>query len=870
MDKYGYTLNRKTETEPVQKLYRREDLELMSTHQLRDICRKEKIIGGVIDRLDKEELVRMVLRFRGVGENLLIKTQRAEGLMALDEMLETARLRFKENELDVTSRIIVFEGLACTYNDKIVVSYREELVGTNALVVSGDNRVCGIFNVMPWGSDKKVLYLLKAGELICRESNYKSYRIYFTDKQTSERIYHLYYDTNPVFPEHMEAQAVSLLNFELRQPLKVHNPIAIDFGTTNTTAGIYLNADYMRALDHPGLAKQFQQDAVNYTLFYNQADGEMEATSLLSSVAAVRTIENATPQFLFGYEAEKLAESSYIDEGFCVFYDLKRWVIDYEKEEELIDRQGHCVLLKRKDIIRAYLKYVITQLEDQFKCKCETIYITSPVKQKALFQDMLTDVLQGYQVNTGHMIDEGVAVLYHIISEMLNQNRLEDNREYKALIMDCGGGTTDFSSCVFRIQNRRVSYQIDMETAYENGDSGFGGNNLTYRILQLIKIAIVCELQRQGMVTVPEVMKSFDLDIYRFIDERGTAELYQTLEETYEAAEAVLPTRFRDYENSGRKEYYKVRNNYYYLFGIADSVKKQFYNRVDVRELALTFAAKEANDLPLDRWKLSWRTGGRLEPVSEFADIQLHLYDIDLLLKGEVYGIIAKFMERLYQKDLIRQYSFIRLTGQSCKMELFRDALKEFVPGKMIRVKRKTGDLTNDYALKLTCVDGALKYLKDKQLGFTNLSIQTLPPVLPYLVTAFTHTGEEVVMLDGFQRVLKTHTISRNLDNVELKLYLKDQGGNLRYSFSYICNLIGFQQVVYEDIAAAYGEHIAQKETDSIVDQEVKFFVWPRPEAWGYELVPVYRREGNLYLGTRQFYSFENEGWLYNFYDGTK
>ena len=71
---------------------------------------------------------------------------------------------------------------------------------------------------------------------------------------------------------------------------------------------------------------------------------------------------------------------------------------------------------------------------------------------------------------------------------MLEQETLEENEEYEALIIDCGGGTTDLCSYRFRIQDRRAAYKIYMETAYENGDTDFGGNNLTYRIMQILTI----------------------------------------------------------------------------------------------------------------------------------------------------------------------------------------------------------------------------------------------------------------------------------------------------------------------------------------------------------------------------------------------
>ncbi len=83
------------------------------------------------------------------------------------------------------------------------------------------------------------------------------------------------------------------------------------------------------------------------------------------------------------------------------------------------------------------------------------------------------------------MLDEGVAVLYNSISELISEGRYKNGQELRALIIDCGGGTTDLSSCRFSIFNQRVSYQIQIKTAYENGDTDFGGNNLTYLIMEL-------------------------------------------------------------------------------------------------------------------------------------------------------------------------------------------------------------------------------------------------------------------------------------------------------------------------------------------------------------------------------------------------
>ena len=67
MDKYGYVLKKNNNAEKKDKRYYEADLLLMTTLQLKEICRKEKIIQGVINPMDKEELIRTILRFRGLG-----------------------------------------------------------------------------------------------------------------------------------------------------------------------------------------------------------------------------------------------------------------------------------------------------------------------------------------------------------------------------------------------------------------------------------------------------------------------------------------------------------------------------------------------------------------------------------------------------------------------------------------------------------------------------------------------------------------------------------------------------------------------------------------------------------------------------------
>lgn len=70
----GYGLHKEGVRQEKEKtLYRKEELELMTTHQLREICRRERLIQGLINPLDKEERIYVIMGYRGLGEKQLMR-----------------------------------------------------------------------------------------------------------------------------------------------------------------------------------------------------------------------------------------------------------------------------------------------------------------------------------------------------------------------------------------------------------------------------------------------------------------------------------------------------------------------------------------------------------------------------------------------------------------------------------------------------------------------------------------------------------------------------------------------------------------------------------------------------------------------------
>ena len=268
-----------------------------------------------------------------------------------------------------------------------------------------------------------------------------------------------------------------------------------------------------------------------------------------------------------------------------------------------------------------------------------------------------------------------------------------------------------------------------------------------------------------------------------------------------------------------------------------------------------------------DKWKISIFENGVLRQAASLPDISINTYEISTIIKGDVYNIINKFLEKLYINDELYDYSLIKLTGQSCKVDIFKDALKEFIPGKIIQLNNSNKSGKDEYDLKLTCLKGSLKYLYDRNFGYANINIKSQTPTFPYKITAYTHTGEQKVLIKG--KEIPQGFISRFMDRIILKLYLMNNDNTVKYEYDYQFENDELEKADAETITEKY-PNISQEETDNIENNEIKFFVWTKEEYWGFYVLSVLRKDEELYLGREKFFYFENDQWEQNFFDGMK
>lgn len=834
MSQYTYTLNPARETEETH-TYRQSDLEKMTTFHLREICRKERLVVSSAKNGDKDGLVRLIMRFRGQKEYRHIGEFCEGGLERLQEFMNQQKIQFLEQpEVSIPGTLTIFRDTEMNELDGYQVKSEKELCCGNLLLVDEALRVYTCFYIEETGD---AAYLFKGKSVpVCPLEKHQYSILYFPNEAVSEFLYDCYYGKPVSVPGHTEAVRIPLLDVSERPIPQADLPLVIDFGSSNTTMGICLSDGSVRIATARG-------------------------KTIIPSVLGVREKsggETVETEYLFGYDAQEMNKQNYQDEDVAVFYDVKRWISDADRVESVILKSGYKYQFSRKEMLRAYLDHLLEMARQQFKCSFTNIQLLAPIRQKEKFRRLFTELLPEYTVNCE--LDEGMAVLFHSIHSMIRAKKYEEHRWYHALVIDCGGGTTDLTSGRFRIQNNRVSYIIDLETRYENGDTNMGGNNLTYRILQLLKLRLAEELG---------FLEKEPLPIGSAGEGKGA---YGELEKRYLQAEKWLPTQFKEYEGRNREQYFFVKNNYFYLFELAEQVKKMFFQAGFCYELRLS--TDRGKDVYLDKWKLSLCVNGsdgsvgrQFESLSRSVEICLYLHEIEELLRPEIYGLLERFLDDKFEKGQLTEYEMIKLTGQSCKSGLFLEALKQYVPGKRIQGIRRDEAGTE---LKMCCLEGALAYFMNCKLGYMKVNENYRVGSLPYEIMAYTHENKEKILIKSLDAENHIGYISRFHIGNQLDLYLNDEQGKRLKTYYFAYDTAEFEKTTQKEIDENYAGTVIQEETDIIEEGEMKFFVWISRERWGFEVLPVLRDQEVLYKGTETFFDFEDDTWELNFFDGRK
>ncbi len=837
---YTYRLTKSPTGETGEKtVYRLQQLQSMSAWQLKEICQRERLAVPMGTRLDREEMIRFIMRYRGMKDYRHITEDVPGGLNAVQNFLRKVDLKEDRTaQVFFPSNLVLYEGEGIALTDRLRAG-GDGLYEGNILLVDEEYTVytCLYLKEVPGMG----FSLLKGKEVpVKKGERHQYFLLYFLRPEVSEILYDIYSGNDVSIPRQAAFCAEPLLSVEIRKTEETDMPLVIDFGSANTTLGTYCadgSTQVVRVAD--------------------TGDGSYRESSMIPSLVGIKGLKGGSPEYVFGYEARQLAQNAGPDGDWPVFYDIKRWVSAPDRAQQVVTVEGVRISARRCDMLEAYMRYLIGTAQQQFKCRFRRIQLLVPVRQKSRFEALFGSLLPEYEVSCS--LDEGMAVLFYSIQELISAGRYEDGVSYRALVMDCGGGTTDLTAGRFCIRDTRVSYEVSLQTGYENGDTNFGGNNLTYRLVQLLKLRLA---EAMGH-------KEFAFAMSCALDSRTKTEhgLYERLESLYREVENVMPTRFADYENRGREEYFRVKSNYYQLFLLAESVKERFFSGTFKYVLPIGAGIMEEDGAFVDKWKLSVWENGQLCPLKKGISFRLYLYEVENLLRPDIFSLMGRFLEQPFARGSLSDYNMLKLTGQSCKSGLFLEALKEYVPGRLIKT---SGEGSLEGGLKMCCLEGAVSYLKNRRLGYMKIDRGSQDNALPYEVRAFTHENKEKVLVHSLKKGQDIGYISRFKAGGQMDFYLHDEKGRKLKACHFPYDVTAFSPVTQEEIDEKYAGTVIQEQTDTIIEGETKFFVWPARDKWGFVTLPVLRENGLLRKGEEAFFAFEDDTWEENFFDGRK
>ena len=420
-------------------------------------------------------------------------------------------------------------------------------------------------------------------------------------------------------------------------------------------------------------------------------------------------------------------------------------------------------------------------------------------------------------------------------------------------------------------ENKKVYYYLDIKTSFENGDENFGGNNLTYRIMQYLKIVLATKYSNKKSIKIRNLIKYNDSVLYKAIDEYGVDKIFEKMDEMYKKCEKIIPTKYSKFENKMSDEYKKIKNNFYMLWEAAENLKKEFFT-IDGR-LRTRFDIEHnydgENDLHITKlktWKLHILNDGYFNTITMYPREIFTIKEIEKIVKIDIYGMLRKFLNTYYNEGALFDYSLIKLSGQSTKINTFQEVLKEFVPGKMIEYRELMAK--DNYDLKLNCLDGCIKYLNYKKFGHMEVSIKNEVPLVPYSVWTEKYNGEMIELIRTARKAqVMVNYIDKSSSAIEFKIYVHNAEGERKKELVYK-NINEYDERDAVDILFDYEGILTQNDTDTIQNEITRFFIYTDLNNWGFYVVPIRRENDQLFLGKKKYFSYENNLNDISYFDG--
>lgn len=816
-------------------------------------------------------------------------------LADIDMFFENVRetlIKDVSGELGVTSANL-YEGMSVEYQDEFCLQYKQGYSELLAAVAKRDeNRIIAIGTLQREGSRYHILLDSKNIDYSMFGNTHK-FRLVLFDRQIEPLLKKSPLEKSDAIEFAGNIHTIECI-INCRPVEKTGNTLCIDFGTSNTAAGSY------------GLLNRDSSD-IELVSFTDVTTPEMKKVKLYPTlVCAEDCRDEKNIKYLFGYSArKKLADCGY-DTDASVYFEIKRWIGSLDEIEEIRDEDGNSVEVQRREIVKAYILHIIDLAQQYFKVQFESLHLSAPVKLKERFLKEMKEMLkdEGYTVlSVNSSIDEGIAIIYNSISRLIEKKIIKQDEKTSIMILDCGGGTTDLASCEVSSKDLNTGKKLEIVTKFVNGNSNFGGNNITFRILQLLKIKLAAKFAPEKIESselkdlIPyeesEILNQVEDDFRRGAYNSDVANvIYADFTRAYERAEEVIPTVYTDNKKflytDDRK---KIRRNYYYLWQLAEKVKIKFYEEDLVQ---FDFDRGENKTLVVDtedNYFLYVNDDGELIKVENPGkEIEITINEIRRILCGDIYGLLNGLLTQ--QEFNVANYKYYRLAGQSCKITLFMELLKEFIPGRQLRTstvhkkEEPEEESKGSIRLKLDCIRGSIAYIRDKECGKIKPEIVTDTPRLIYDVY-IKRVDNEVPILRrddcgkiGYatysKKAARAELVVKNSSGLTERRIVSEFDNNLKeVELDTVFQEVEKRSILSKDaIRQLKDQIIAENPNDSDeTDQEMIVFAIPSKEGYGvniYHVLKIVTNDEQKYAWREPTYeNYENES-AKSFFDGRR
>ena len=175
MSRYTYTLHPDRSEQSAGGTYRESELQKMTLYQLREICRKERLVIPSGLESDREGLARLVMRFRGQREYRHIEEACEGGLERLQAFLDRCPgTSVSDGSIRIPGTITLYDGLGLTELDDYRIEADSRLYEGNLLLVDEQDQIYTCFHIRERGGR---FYLFQSREVPVLELQNRRYSI---------------------------------------------------------------------------------------------------------------------------------------------------------------------------------------------------------------------------------------------------------------------------------------------------------------------------------------------------------------------------------------------------------------------------------------------------------------------------------------------------------------------------------------------------------------------------------------------------------------------------------------------------------------------------------------------------------------------